>query len=335
MVDLWGPLAFGSLNSAASRPAYTPSNGGADPETFFKDCSSPSAADGTEWRSAGLNMLLVQMRSAARKSGVAVSNLDDNLLTRAIRKGYGYIAAPGGTANALTATFDPPFLSASEMTGALLWLKIVSTNTSATVNLTVDALAAYPVKRLGAAALQIGDLQAPGIYGLAFDGTQFQIVAGGGLALPIGGSTLKAPKLVGIMATALAAGTSIPNATTTTVNYGTTKKNNLGTSTWNGNTLTVGAGEAGLWQVTANVEYGAGAGSSFVALGLTTTSGVGSYSASSSGTGGDGQAVSVPGIVPLAVGETVKAQTFHQLGGTASTLARDTSQFSAFLISSY
>lgn len=80
MVDILGPTAAAlgtTLRSADDRTF------GVD-DTWFADCSTPTAEDGTEIRAAFLNLILAQFRDAIRGMGVAEDNGDDMLL-RAIQ----------------------------------------------------------------------------------------------------------------------------------------------------------------------------------------------------------------------------------------------------------
>ncbi|QEL26162.1 hypothetical protein FQV39_28790 [Bosea sp. F3-2] len=176
MVDLWGPGAFGAADAAAERPPYTPTNLPGDSDTHYKDCSSPAADDGTQWVSAALNILLAQLRSLARKSGITISNLDDDLLTRALRRSGANFRTGAGSATALSITLDPQPADWAELTGATL--KIVPANTN-TGDATL-AIAGLPgtksILRPGGAALVPGDIGAGGILAVTFDGTAFQMM---------------------------------------------------------------------------------------------------------------------------------------------------------------
>lgn len=177
MVDLWGPDAFGAAQAAASRPAYTPDNGAGDPDTWYQDCSSPTADDGTEWRAAAINILLAQLRGAVRKSGQAATNLDDLLLTAAIRSQGSNYRTAGGTANAITVTLDPAPASLAALEGTPLRVKIATTNTSGTVTLNVNALGATAVKKPGGSNPAIGDLAAGMIATVVYTGTEFMLTS--------------------------------------------------------------------------------------------------------------------------------------------------------------
>lgn len=174
MVNLWGPGAYGSARPSAARPALVPANGALDAEDFFKDCTSPEARDGTEWRSGLLNALIVNMRSYARKSGVPISNLDDDLMTRAGRRGFNYVVA-GGTANALTAALDPAPVAGEIADGFRLLLNIASTNTGpATLNAGDGAVA---IQSPSGGALVAGDLTAATIVPVIRRGAVWRMVA--------------------------------------------------------------------------------------------------------------------------------------------------------------
>lgn len=172
MVDLWGPGAFGAAGAAAVRPPYAPTNGGGDPETHYADCTSPSADDGTEWRAAGLNILLAQMRSVARKSGVAISNLDDHLLTAAVRSQGANWRVAGGTANALTVTLDPPLLAYTA--GLPLRILTGAGDNTAAMTVNVDGLGAKAILRRGGGSISAGDVPAASLLELVYDGTAFR-----------------------------------------------------------------------------------------------------------------------------------------------------------------
>lgn len=183
MVDLWGPAAFGAAQAASVRPTYSPSNGGGDPESWYQDCTSPASDDGTEWRSAALNILLAAMRASVRKSGVAVSNLDDNLLARAIRsQGLNYVPTIGGTANALTATLDPAPADWAALTGTPFRFVVGTTNTGA-ATLNLNGLGAKDIVYPGDnSPMLAGELIVGAVRTGLYDGTRVQLIDAGSRA---------------------------------------------------------------------------------------------------------------------------------------------------------
>lgn len=77
--------AFGpdGENWTTLRPPHeAPDSGGAD--TWFKDCTSPSARDGTQLTAANLNMIVGNLREAVRSRNVALEEGDVTLLANAM-----------------------------------------------------------------------------------------------------------------------------------------------------------------------------------------------------------------------------------------------------------
>jgi hypothetical protein len=85
MPDILGPAAAGSSVAPTVRPTPPlPNVIGAVP-TFFKDCTSVEASDGTEVTAAWLNAVTMQLRVAFQGMSILEDNADDMLL-RAIQK---------------------------------------------------------------------------------------------------------------------------------------------------------------------------------------------------------------------------------------------------------
>lgn len=173
MVDLWGPGAFGAADAAASRPAYTPGNLPGDADTWYKDCSSPADDDGTEWKSAALNMLLVQMRKVVRGSPLSATNLSDDLLARSIQSGLNFAVATG-SANAWV--FDLTLAPLSYDLGLPFEFIAPATNTSTTVNANAEGVGDKRVKKRDGADPAVGDLIAGTLYRGVYDGASIRIL---------------------------------------------------------------------------------------------------------------------------------------------------------------
>lgn len=81
MVDLLGPA---SLNAVTVRPPEDRTIGVDD--TYWKDCTSSEAQDGTRLKAAFFNNVLMQLRRAIRGMGIGEDNADDDMLLKAIKK---------------------------------------------------------------------------------------------------------------------------------------------------------------------------------------------------------------------------------------------------------
>jgi hypothetical protein len=158
MVNLFGPGAFGAARPAAVRPVYTPLNAPGDQDDYWQDCSSPAARDGTEWRAPVLNYIVANLRGVVRKSGVAASNLDDNLLLRAVRsQGSNFVPAVGGTANAITLAFDPAISAYSELPATLVTF-VAAGNNSGNVTLNINGVGGIALRYSNGRELTPGEI---------------------------------------------------------------------------------------------------------------------------------------------------------------------------------
>jgi len=174
MVNLLGPGAFGCARPAIARPPFDPLNAPGDQDDWFKDCTSELARDGTEWRAAPLNAILAVLRAAIRKSGVAVSNLDDDLLARAIRsQGLNFTTA-SGTANALTLTLNSPIASYAAAAGMPIRFVAAHSNTGA-ATVSIDGLGHIPIVRPLGQPVQQGDMIGGRIVDAILTGTVLQL----------------------------------------------------------------------------------------------------------------------------------------------------------------
>ena len=100
-IDLIGPA---SDQSVTTRPGRIITRGTAD--TWFKDCSSSDANDGTSFGADFFNDVLAQLRTAMRSAGIVLDNADD-MLWRAMQSiGLRY-ADDTGSAGHLVATYSP------------------------------------------------------------------------------------------------------------------------------------------------------------------------------------------------------------------------------------
>jgi len=82
-LDIIGP-GSNTANVTTARPEDDAEYGVND--TWFKDCTSPEAQDGTKIKSSFLNRVAAQLRRAIRGMGIAEDNADDDMLLKAIKK---------------------------------------------------------------------------------------------------------------------------------------------------------------------------------------------------------------------------------------------------------
>lgn len=141
-------------------------------------------------------------------------------------------------------------------------------------------------------------------------------------------STQKAPKLIG--ATVGGSGTSLPTSANTLLPMAVTQNNLFGTSTWASNQLTVGAGEAGLWAISAFCWFPAGA-ASYQSVGVW-HNGSQALVGTSTVVSGSGGVANISGVLKLAVGDTVYFEGYQQSGSTQATAGQGAS---LYLISAY
>lgn len=92
MTDFLGPAS--DTFATTTRPADSRTFGATS--TWFKDCSSSAADDGTELSAEFLNGLVAQLRTVITNSGIAISPTDDTMLYTAIQS----LIASGGSNSA-------------------------------------------------------------------------------------------------------------------------------------------------------------------------------------------------------------------------------------------
>ena len=101
--------------------------------------------------------------AAIAASGLTPDEEDLAQLARAIRsQRMNYVAAVGGTANALTATLDPAPAALADLVGMPIRLLVATTNTGA-ATLNVNGLGAKAIVYPGGAPLSAGELIATGL----------------------------------------------------------------------------------------------------------------------------------------------------------------------------
>lgn len=242
-------------------------------------------------------------------------------------------AGVGGTANAISLAFSPTFGNVAELEWAPLRF-VVEAIPTGPVTVAVDGIAAAPLRdssgnQLGENSLAVGQL-----IEIIRIGASFVLLAGQRLPA-IGGSTTAAPLLKSIDAV-ISVNNSIPTTVPTILNFQTTTRNNLASSTWNGQRLTIGAGEAGLWYIQAAWSFFTPADDRFASAQIrkngTAIIGEGDYPYNKAG---GGTIVQGHSIVPLAAGDYVEAAAYHQATGTQPAYADPRSRFFAALLSAY
>ncbi|MBR2117660.1 MAG: hypothetical protein IJ935_03105 [Afipia sp.] len=184
MADILGP-AQNTPFATTERPAEDRTFSTLD--TWFKDCSSIEADDGTDIKASFFNGLLAQLRALWRSNGKLADaatdvipdvGTDDNGLTKAIQqliqRAQNSYAVDTGAANSLVVSLTPALREYKA--GVKLRVKVKVTNTGAT-QINVNGLGLRDVKKADGSALSPGDLVANGIADLNDDGTRFQLVA--------------------------------------------------------------------------------------------------------------------------------------------------------------
>jgi hypothetical protein len=196
MANTLGPGAFGAARAVTTRPSIIPDSTG--PDTWFIDCSSPTARDGTELRAALLNAFIAQFREIRRANGRPEDNAD-SMAMRAIRsQRANFVSAAGvaGTANAVTLTFDPAFASIADLLATPIRF-LVEQNSTAAVTISVDGLAAQSLVFLDGTAVGNGGLVTGRLIEIMHDGARFVALAG---VTAASGHTHPMSDIVGLLA---------------------------------------------------------------------------------------------------------------------------------------
>ena len=141
----------------------------------FRSKDTIAGMPGTVLTAKWCNDVQEEIATAIEKSGLALDTATRDQLARATRsQRLNYVAAPGGTGDALTLDMDPAPANYASLAGAPLRVKIVAPNTGA-VTARVNALAAVPVVDRAGAALGAGELIAGEIVTLKYDGARFRL----------------------------------------------------------------------------------------------------------------------------------------------------------------
>ncbi|WP_315768204.1 hypothetical protein [Bradyrhizobium sp. SZCCHNR2012] len=173
-LDLFGPTL--GAGGVTARPSETRSFTATD--TFFKDCSSLDADDGTEFDAAWFNQVLGVLRSLARGNGksgggvdiITQDNADDLILLKSvqqlIQRNQPKFALDSGTANHVVVALSPAPI---EYKNGMIVEAIVANPNTGPTDINVNGLGVIPVVRPDGTPVQQGDLlggqfQAFGIY---------------------------------------------------------------------------------------------------------------------------------------------------------------------------
>jgi hypothetical protein len=182
MTDFLGPA--NAPNAVIIRPAETRTFTAND--SWFRDCSSELADDGTDIQAAWLNDVVAKLRGVARVNGGTVADptikivpengLDDGLLIKAIQhlvqRGRPTYAVAAGTANALVVTLAPT--PPEYIEGMSIRVKIAADNTDAAV-MNVNGLGNKSVLRGDGTPTKKGDLPAGAIVEFSYNGAAWLI----------------------------------------------------------------------------------------------------------------------------------------------------------------
>lgn len=241
-----------------------------------------------------------------------------------------YVVDSSATVNSITAVFVPPITTTTE--GDFISVRVAHTNTGPT-QITVNGLAPLPICRDDGQPVQPGDLLALEQLLLENHSTYWQVpgLCRSQVLLP------PAPKLRGFIADAYGYpvqgfGNAVSGAQS--IQYYGVRSNSMLTSTFDGVTLTVGAGEDGIWSIygSLHTQY------------LSTEQGMSTISVYVNGGGyiqnSDGLyppataiVMGVTGTLQLKVGDQVQIRYYQQ--GVPSVLSSPdpTTRMTAYLVS--
>lgn len=186
MADFFGPAD--AANAVTIRPADSrsfPSN-----DTFWRNCSSPTAEDGTDITAEALNTFAATLRNVVRMNGalaadptqkiIAEVGNDDTMLVKSIQhllqRMQPQFGSDTGTANNIILTLSP--VPREYKAGMCVRPKIAFDVTGPT-QINVNGLGWVPVVRPDGRPLVDGDMVKNMLPELVFDGSSFQLIGGG------------------------------------------------------------------------------------------------------------------------------------------------------------
>lgn len=169
-VDLLGPA---SDHAVTTRPARSNTRGPAD--TWFQDCSSSTAEDGTEYSADYFNDMLAQIRTLCRSAGIVLDNADD-MVWRAVQSVGIRTGVDTGTPNHIVVPgLAPAFTAWIPNVPFVVQIAAANRNTGP-VDITVNGLATKALRLPGFSAslglgepLDAGDLEGHQIIICAYD----------------------------------------------------------------------------------------------------------------------------------------------------------------------
>lgn len=168
--------AFGPQgpNYTTTRPAADP-KASAGTDTWFKNCSSAGAKDGTFATADFFNVNIGNLRYLVRTAGVLLDDADDTMVYQAIKNiaGSGVYAPDTGTVNHLAVAL-PGVVALQE--GMMVLVKVSFTNT-APADLNVNSLGAVAIKHINSTSLIANDLVGSGLALLGYDGVNWQLLS--------------------------------------------------------------------------------------------------------------------------------------------------------------
>lgn len=225
MTDQLGP--YDSANFSTTRPSDSATPPSSD--SWFVDCSSPTAQDGTQLRATGLNRLVANLRGLWRGAGNLISgspvNSDSysdsgllNAVLQLLQRGQTNYAADSGSANALVVNPTPAL---KEYKDGVTLRVAPAANLTGAATINVSGLGAVTLEWADGSAFVAGDWPAGAVGEIVCKGgtwrlislvgpTAFQRVMASSSALPIGAT---------LTATAIAWSSSTPSGDTVGATY--------------------------------------------------------------------------------------------------------------------
>lgn len=265
------------------------------------------------WRQASIATASLAQFMVDTTGGDVLDNGDvagfQDILYAAIRGQALNYFTPGGTANAITLAMAPAPASWAVLAGTPLRLLVTTANTSTAVTVTPTGLTGKSVAYNDGSLPQVGDLL--GLVELVYNATQDKVQI-----LSISRSGILNVQRSQIRADRIAATQVIPTDVITKVtSYGEVNLVTAGGSTFSSGTLTIGAGDAGLWYIAGYCRQGFGSNSGQATYVYVNSNPVVSDGGPSAVGGWSIVHASASRIVSLAAGDTVDMRFVQTTGG--------------------